>query len=135
MRITAEDHPDTIKRYAHVKRAPSTKGFCAVALPESARTCSLGKSHRGPHVAHGLFGRVVAVWDLGHRARPPAKTARPNSEARARRSLRVRKPIGKLADLRELVTHAIGSVQDAAFLIFFLSFVGFAIYWVLLILT
>jgi hypothetical protein len=33
------------------------------------------------------------------------------------------------------VTHAIGSVQDAAFLIFFLSFVGFAIYWVLLILT
>jgi hypothetical protein len=47
----------------------------------------------------------------------------------------VRKPIGTLADVRELLTHAVGSVQDLAFLIFFLAFVGFAVYWVLLILT
>ena len=94
MKLTARDNPETIKRYGHVRKA---RGWnvrrCARRCPDTPHKCTLHDGHRGPHVAHGLLGRVVAVWDRGtqeprageHRA--GTSSSRPVAVApRARRS-------------------------------------------------
>ena len=59
-----------IKRYDHVKPAPLWgPARCSIRCPGTRHTCTLAKGHRGPHVAHGLFRRVVAVWDADARIR------------------------------------------------------------------
>jgi len=65
LRLTVEENRETIKRYAHVKPVPfwGTRR-CSAQCPGSSRTCTLEKGHRGPHIAHGLFRRVLAVWEL-----------------------------------------------------------------------
>ena len=64
MRLTREEHPEAIKRYGHIKRARGWRVRpCAAKCPGTTRTCTRGEGHRGPHVAHGAFRKVVAVWD------------------------------------------------------------------------
>jgi hypothetical protein len=143
MRLTVEDHREAIKRYSHVRPARGSKaGLCSTLCPGTRRTCTLGKGHRGPHVAHGLFKRVVAVWESETGARVSKESIKRAARAKSRSGvrtgrpigLRTGRPVGILGALWERVLGTIGSVEQIAFLVFFLAFVGFAIHWFLLIL-
>ena len=143
VRITVEDHPEMLKRFGHTRRA---RGFriqlCLTKCPGTAHRCTQAKEHRGPHVAHRLLilNKVVAVWDSSpgprvsclSKRQPSASTL---STARgARRPLRrkVRRPIGIFHALLKQI-RAMTSMEETVFLLFFLSFVGFAVYWLFLI--
>ncbi|MGD8361986.1 MAG: hypothetical protein PVJ04_11220 [Gemmatimonadota bacterium] len=66
MKLTVEENPETIKRWGHIRPAPIWgAGRCSDKCPGSTRRCTLVRDHRGPHVAHGVFNRVMAVWDVG----------------------------------------------------------------------
>jgi hypothetical protein len=79
MRLTVEENRDALRRYRHVKPAPIWGAvLCSTRCPETKRSCTLEGGHGGPHVAHGRFRRVVAVWDAGIKAR--------RSEERAKRA-------------------------------------------------
>ena len=133
MKLTIEEDPETIKRYAHIRPA---RGLgvrpCRHACPGSTRTCTLERGHRGAHVAHGRLRRVVAVWDGGKA--PPSTASVPRAaESRARNRPRAGKPGGALQSLWKMAVRAAGSFEEIALLIFFLAFVWFAIDWMLLI--
>ncbi len=75
MRLTIEKNQEAIRRFQHIRPAPSWKSArCAEKCPGTQRTCTREKGHRGPHAAHERFRRVVAVWDEGTEALPPVKT-------------------------------------------------------------
>lgn len=164
MRLTAAEHPVSIERYRQVKpaRGPLARR-CARRCPGTEDTCTLQKGHRGPHVAHGSFGKVLAVWDPGAVAGPaegarrevaPRQVAsrqgarrdvadprhvarrRPSPGARGGRPLGLRtgSPVGLVEAFRRRIACALGSLEDIVFLVFFLAFVGFAVHWFLLIL-
>lgn len=62
--ITRDENPEEIKKYEHIKSAPVFGPLrCFVIFPGKTFTCTLSQGHSGPHVAHTLFGKVVAVWD------------------------------------------------------------------------
>jgi hypothetical protein len=79
-----------------------------------------------------LLGKVLSVWDGSAVAgRPPGATATARKPL-ARRfqrpvGLRSRSPIGLLEALRDLTTRIASSLEELAFLVFFLTFVAFAI--------
>lgn len=133
MRLTVEQNPESIKRYGHVKPARGTSK-CYVRCPGTTRTCSLEKGHRGPHVAHGLFRRVVAVWDVGADSTPVA-APKLHIRRRPRRPIGTRStsPVGFVEALRDLVRRAASSLEEIAWLTFFIAFVGFAVAGFLLI--
>lgn len=138
MRFVTDQHPDAVKRYAHIKPARGSRARCGVRCPGTRHRCTRAKDHRAPHVAHGLFRKVVAVWDTGVAAQP---LGRGGGEATApSRPRRTGKPIGLpkremglWAALRERITRTVGSVEQVAFLVFFLAFVGFALHWLWLL--
>lgn len=105
---------------------------------DGRRRCTREAGHAGPHVAHGLLGRVAEVWDGAREV--PAVTKRDRRAARPTRSrdeptgLRVDRPPGPLDTLWKRVARLISSPEELAFLVFFLAFVGFAAYWFFLIL-
>ena len=69
MRLTVEHNREAIKRYRDVKLAPTWGTVrCRAKCPGTQRSCTLEVDHRGPHVAHGRFRKVVAVWDAGIKA-------------------------------------------------------------------
>lgn len=72
-------------------------------------------------MAHGFFGKVLAVWDSG--ATVPATRRRAGPPDRRRPRLSIRHRLSALA----------ASPQDLIFLLLFLAFVGFAVHWLLLI--
>ena len=86
MKLTVEENPETTKRWDHIRPAPIWGGVrCSDKCPGSTRTCALAKNHKGPHVAHGVFNRVMAVWDAGVQ----------NRGSNARRAVgRVRRAVG-----------------------------------------
>lgn len=67
MRLTRSENPEEIEKYSHIKPAPTfgpLRCFARFPGPEGGHlTCSLAKGHSGPHVAHALFKKVMAVWD------------------------------------------------------------------------
>ncbi|MGB1657818.1 MAG: hypothetical protein ACPHO4_10740, partial [Longimicrobiales bacterium] len=103
MRLTVEEHPEAIKRYAHLK---PVRGFraraCYAGLPGTSRSCTRKTGHRGPHVAHGRFSRLLAVWDSGGASSAGSSSGRRRTETsriRAqtgahRRRLGQRRPMG-----------------------------------------
>lgn len=134
MRLTVEDNPETIKRYGHIKPARGRRtGSCSTRCPGTARHCTLAKAHRGPHVAHGWFNRVVAVWDAGTGAQAVERTVTGTSRSRARSDVRPMRPVGVREALWRLVVRSISSAEEIALLIFFLVLVWFAIDWLRLI--
>ena len=131
MRLTIEDDPQAIRRYAHVR--PTGRGpRCGVRLSGTDRVCSLEPSHRGPHVAHGRFRRVVAVWQAVTPARPSSEARSRVVEARVQAGLPRRGspslPARLAAPIRRL------SVEDVVLFILFAAFLGFAVDWFLRIL-
>lgn len=135
MKLTIEENREALKRYRHIRPAPQ-KGpaRCSALCPGTVRTCSLRRGHSGPHVAHGLFGRVVAVWDKGVKGgkAPVRKKAAPTSEAMARRARsRERGFLAAIKALRKSISLKEHYIEAGLFLAFALAMVGFAIDWAL----
>lgn len=140
MRLTAEHHPEAIKRYRHIKRAGRRDGpVCGARFGESRHRCTRERAHRGPHVVHGRLGRLVAVWDDGG-SRPapsrdaPKKTRPGKVVGRAPVGLPARRPRSALQGMTDFAKQLFSSVEDVALLTFLLAFIGFAIHWFILLL-
>lgn len=122
----------TLSRYKHVKPVLPWQERCGRVAPGSTRVCTREPGHRGPHVSHGFFRRVVAVWEaVGQRA------ARPAARQPARR-----RPVGLRAKGSSSLLDRIGiaakfvdeHVEEIALAVFFVAFVWFAIDWLMIIL-
>lgn len=130
MRLTVEKDPESIKRYRHIKPARGWRALaCAARCPGTARTCTLHKGHRGPHVAHGMFKKVLAVWDANAEVRGSVERLRATVQTRARSGVRSRRPTAALGALWRGVVRIGDSIGDLALLVLFLAMVGFAIHW------
>lgn len=136
VRLTVEEHREAIKRYGHIGPARAWGvTSCAAKCPGTTRTCTRERGHGGPHVAHGLVRRVLAVWDTGAGAQRSSGAVRPESGARGRYSrvtrkpvgLRTKSPVGVLEALRRLGARAISSADEIVFIILFIVFVKVAI--------
>ncbi len=132
MKLTIEHDRATIRRYGHLRPA---KGWgvrrCGARCPGSSRTCTLEAGHRGPHVAHGLFRRVVAVWDSGG-AEVAASTdrLRKTLASGTGASIRRGRPEGVLTALWHRVTNAARSLEELSWIVLFVVFLGWVFYWV-----
>jgi hypothetical protein len=138
MRLTVEENPETIKRYAHVRPAPAWAGpRCALTCPGTSRGCTLKKGHTGPHVAHGAFKRVVAVWGGGAKIRKSReKIQRPEGHRVPGDSWNAG-PLNVLHLMRWVgyrLLRKAPSVEEAFLLVLALAMAGFAIDWALRIL-
>ena len=132
MKLTIEKNPESIKRYQHVRPAPRwASSTCGLPCPGTVRSCTLERGHRGPHVAHTKFGRVVAVWD---------RTAQIQSPGSGRKLGKPKPTPGKGRDRGVAVvlkmiwgrlTSGSFSLEDAFLLLLALAMVGFAIDWAL----
>jgi hypothetical protein len=132
MRLTVETDPESIKRYRHVKPA---RGFgvrsCTAKFPGTARACTLPRRHRGPHVAHGRLGKILAVWDSGTEV-TAARGSKP--AAGSTRSVRENsKAVGLVGVLRGVAARVDLSMEGIALLVLFIALVGFVIDWLLMI--
>ena len=142
MKLTIEDNRVAIKRYGHIKAARGFRArLCANRCPGTTRTCSRVRGHSGPHVAHGLFQKVVAVWDSGPGGPYAGEPARRLVEARGTSGVRDQRPVGMRVRrphglVKTLWTRLreMSSLEEAVFFLFFLAFVGFAVHWFWLIL-
>ncbi|HUG35994.1 MAG TPA: hypothetical protein VML54_03530 [Candidatus Limnocylindrales bacterium] len=140
MRLIADEHPEAIKRYDHVRPATGRGGRrCGTRCDGTPLSCTRERGHGGPHVAHARFRRVVAVWDAKAGAAAPGPP-RHAPEAPPARTRAAQRPVGLpdrstglLQALRARLARALASAEEIVFLIFFLAFVGFAVHWLLLI--
>ena len=88
-------------------------------------TCALPRNHLGPHMARGIFGRIVATWDLSIGAQE-AQVALGQQE-RSKDGHHVGAP----AESTRTVTRRRRSIDQILFLGFLLAFIAFAIQWAL----
>ena len=133
MRLTAEDNPEAVKRYLHLKAVPAWRGArCGVGCSGARQTCTLSPGHSGPHVAHGRFNRILAVWDGSGVTAPPASKPIRATQPPSRRR---RQPGGPVQALSGFVARVMRRPahysEEALLLIFFLFMVGFVIDWTL----
>jgi hypothetical protein len=146
MRLTAKDNPETIRRYGHIRPASGWGVLrCSVRLPGTSRACTLEDGHTGPHVTHGAFKRVVAVWEGEGRAaeprKPDAKVLKahePDAKVRKARAAVARTGFGDRGPIatvrafwRRLVRRPEHVMEELVFLVFTLAMVGFVIDWTL----
>jgi len=129
VRLTVEDNPETMKRYAHL--APA-RGWgtrrCGASFPGRDRRCGRERGHRGPHVAHGFLGRVVAVWE-GAPSDPSAEQPRRRKPVKGGPiGLRVRRPEGLIAALGKRMRSVVSSPDELIWLVLFVGFVAFGIH-------
>ena len=129
MRLTVEEHPETIKRYGHIRPGSFWAGtLCAARCPGTARSCTLTKAHRGPHVAHGPFKKVVAVWDREEGRKPAKRPAGRGVKARSQAA--VDSAAGQaLAALRGLGVRLTASFDEVLMFVFFIGFAVFVLDW------
>jgi len=136
MKLTIENNRERIKRYSHIKPAPRWGSVgCFAKCPGTLRTCTLEKSHSGPHVSHGRFNRVVAVWEGGTRA-TKSNQQRPGRVvgAATRRGLQDRGFVAALKAFRGRFLQRAPGIEEVFLLILALSMAGFALDWALRIL-
>ena len=132
MKLTVEENREAIRRYGHIKPAPILGAVrCSARCQGTRRTCTLERSHRGPHVAHGMFRRVVAVWDAGIKVQKSERKAKRAGRAIARTGFRDGGLISALGALGRRVVRRAPSLEEGLLLIFFRAMVGFAIDWAL----
>ena len=135
MKLTIEENRERIKRFNHIKPASLWgSGRCFAKCPGVRRRCTRERGHAGPHVAHGTFRRVVAVWDTGARSLIPKKR---------RRGVRppVRQEVSQSGSLASILGRSVGrllrrlpSPEEGFLLLLALAMVVFAIDWALRIL-
>jgi len=132
VRLTAEGDAATIKRYEHVKPARFWwRRRCGVRLAGTPRICTRERAHRGPHAAHGAFGRLLAVWD-DHAAVPRLETKHKTGPVGLRR---ISEPGGLLESLRafgrRVARRPYHFMEEAFLLVLVVAMVGFVIDWAL----
>lgn len=132
MKLTVENHREAIKRYGHVKPARGWRAeTCGARCPGTTRSCTRPTGHHGPHVAHGMLRRVVAVWDSGPPSASPRTPERragaPAPRPRRRVATRAPQPFDLRGAFQDLAARAIASADQIAFIILFIVFVKFAI--------
>ena len=132
MRLTLQSNRESLKRYSHVKPARGGLDHCTRICPGTSRRCGREMGHHGPHVAFGLVRKVVAVWDGSFDAptRPPSLPDRRPRPRAIRRRTTERSLLGTVCDF---LTAPFSSVEELAWALFFLVFVGFAVGGFLLI--
>lgn len=134
MRLTIENDPERIKRFSHIKPAPMLGSvLCDAKCPGTVRACTLQRGHSGPHVAHGTFRRVVAVWDAGIKERTVQKKARRPAKIPASVGMPGGSPLPELVSYLGRIMKRT-SVEEVVFLILAISMVAFAVDWALRIL-
>lgn len=122
MRLTVEENPETIKRYGHLRPASRWGSVrCGVRCPGTSRSCTLEKGHRGPHAAHGMFKRVVAVWDAGFPVRRSEDVAVGMVERDAFEE-------GGVVAAWKAFRNVVPDMETGVYLTFFVVFLGFVIY-------
>ena len=131
MRLTLEKNPDAIRRYRHLTpgRAWWTRR-CRAHCPGTSRSCTREREHRGPHITHGWFGRILAVWDEDVGRTIPRSPVRAPRKAPARGSrigLKIRRPDGLLPAAFRRLRSFIAGPEELIFLVLFVAFVAFAI--------
>ena len=133
MRLTVEENRETIKRWGHIRPAPLWGSVrCSARCPGSARRCTRTKNHRGPHVAHGVFRRVVAVWDTGLKdpgsdARKLLKRARKAAGTSLQSAPRDQRGMAALGRFWRRAIRMAPSMEGALLIILCLGMVLFAI--------
>jgi hypothetical protein len=133
MKLTIEDNRDGIKRYRHIQPVARLGGPpCSVRCPGTQRTCTLKRGHSGPHVAHGVFRRVLAVWDAGATASGSGGKLKRVGVGFPRGGQG--KPLGALEALRHFIVRRVPSLEEVVFLVLGLAMAGFAVDWALRIL-
>lgn len=140
MRLTVEEHRESLKRFGHVKSARRGAPACSVRCPGSTRCCTRERGHSGPHITRGFLNRLLAAWDSGAAAEPSTQgkqDMRPSHAVHRPKKrpigLPLRRPLGVLGTIRTFLAHATGSMEEIVWLLFALAFVGFAVGAVLLI--
>lgn len=131
MRLQGTSDPAALGRYGHVRPAPFWRKRCGRPCPGTSRSCTREPQHRGPHVAHDLLRRAVAVWEGKE-----APAARPQ----ARKAV-AKKPVGLRSGGSTSLSQRLGSaakfvddhVEEIALAVFFVAFVWFALDWLLII--
>jgi len=127
MKLTIEKDRERLKRFSHIQRAPPWMGSrCERRCPGSRRECSRKKGHPGPHVAHGILGRVLAVWDEGARIGAAPKTSGAGKVPG--------KKAGTLKEWLGSLPARVPSIEDSFLLLLALAMAGFAVDWALRIL-
>ena len=135
MKLTIEENRERIKRYSHIKPASRWGSvLCSAYCPGTSRSCTLKRGHAGPHVAHGAFRRVVAVWDKGIRPNPLRGVAK-RGGAPQRKGTGAgtggRGFITALDALRRRFLQREHSIEEVVFLVLAVGMAGFAIDWAL----
>jgi hypothetical protein len=134
MRLTIENDRERIGRYAHVRPAPGgPSAQCGAQLSGTKRRCSLAPGHSGPHVAHGAFRRVLAVWDSGSVAVASEESRRNRAQSRTQGGLPSRRSVDPWPLLASRLRVILASPEELFMLILVLAFLGFAVHWLLLI--
>jgi len=132
MKLTIEENRETIKRYSHI-RQPFLWGSlrCSAWCPGTSRNCTLGKGHKGPHVAHGRFRNVVAVWDGKSKFRKSDVGVSRDVGDVTPRGLRGSGLLPALMAFRSRIVRRAPSIEEVVFLVFALGMVWFVIDWAL----
>ena len=139
MRLIASEHGESIRRFAHLRRARSIGArSCAVRLAGTRHSCTREEFHRGPHVAHGAFRKVVAVWDTGGGPATKIGSVR-ESKARQRPTrrpvgLRTSPTGGAVSRGARRILRMIMDIEELALLLMFVAFVYFGVGWLKIIL-
>ena len=130
MKLTIEENPERIRRFSHIKPAPRWGvALCSASCPGVPRTCTLKRGHAGPHVAHGAFRRVVAVWDKGIKLRKVEEKNKRAVRTTVRSDTGEGGPVAALWALWGRIARKEQSMEEVFLLLFALSMVGFAIDW------
>ena len=134
MKLTVDEHPKAVARYAHIPRARRWSSIhCRRVCPGTRYTCTREAGHRGPHVAHGFFRRIRAVWEPSSAAAPSPRSAKRRSRPKVPIGLRGAGSDGLFRGLRGFVGRVFSSGEELALFAFFIAFVWFAIDWLRLI--
>ncbi|MGW8267218.1 MAG: hypothetical protein ACWGSQ_12705 [Longimicrobiales bacterium] len=135
MKLTVEENPETIKRYGHLRPAPRWGAErCSARCPGTSRNCTLEAGHRGHHVAHGLFRRVVAVWDSGGQAEKAHRKGKRPGAAVVKPGVRAGGAAVALRAFWGRIRRSPPSLEGVFLFVLAVSMVGFALDWALRIL-
>ena len=146
MKLTREKNREALKRYGHLKPAGFGTVRCGRRLQETKWKCTLAAGHRGPHAAHGRFGRLLAVWGSGDGSAGAAGSGRESkSPGRASKEggrrvgprrpvgLRSRESPGALERLKSVGSWMGEHAEEIFLLAFFAAFAWFAVDWLMII--
>lgn len=134
MKLTVEENRNAIRRYSHIKPASRLAARCSAHCAGTKRSCTLQRGHRGPHVSHGMFRKVVAVWDAGIRAQEPEQEKRAVQPTSQEGSWDQSPAAALAAFVRQVVRRA-PPMEEALFIVLFVAMVGFFVDWALRIIA